>query len=179
MQSIKKDKSSKVTVRICTLSEVPATTHGTIIPDAVRVLVAEGLVPFRVYIGYNSFVQRWFPAAGQGLISKIVLVLINQQIAGVRKDIREIRVVCALEDISALILPQNASSRGIREGPYIPVELLVILCGIWQLPLNSQLIRYLLPVLKKPRILLTAPHVLSQDLPEDDIALLLYNSYDI
>ena len=161
------------------MPEVPAPAHGTVVPDAVRVLVAEGLVPFGVYIGDHSFVQRWFPAAGQGLITKIVLVLVNQQIARVCEDIREIRVVCALKDISALILPQNASSRGIREGPNVPVELLVILCGIWQLPLNSQLIRYLLPVLKKLRILLAAPHVLSQDLPQDDIALLLYNSYNI
>ena len=147
------------------MPEVPAPANCTVVPDAVRILVAEGLVPFRVYICDHSFVQRWFPAAGQGLITKIVLVLVNQQIAGVGEDIREIRVVCALKDIGALILPQNAPGGGIREGPYVPVELLVILCGIRLLPLHSQLIRYLLPVLKKPRILLAAPHVLSQDLP--------------
>jgi hypothetical protein len=161
------------------LPEVPSPADSTVVPDAVRVLVAEGLVPFRVYIGDHSFIQRWFPAAGQCLVAEIVLVLVYQQIAGVCEDIREIRVVCALKDIGALILPQNAPGGGIREGPYVKVELLVILCGIRLLPLHSQLIRYLLPVLKKPRILLAAPHVLSQDLPQDDIALLLSNSYDI
>jgi hypothetical protein len=65
------------------LPEVPAAAHGTVVPDTVRVLVAEGLIPFSVDIGDHSFVQRWFPAAGQGLITKIVLVLVNQQIAGV------------------------------------------------------------------------------------------------
>ena len=149
MQSIKKDKSSKVTIRVCALPEVPATAHGTVVPDAVRVLVAEGLVPFRVDIGDHSFVQRWLPAAGQGLVAEIVLVLIYQQIARVREDIREIRVVRALEDICTLILPQDAPSGGIWEGPDVPVELFFILCRVWLLPLYSQLIRYLLPMLKK------------------------------
>lgn len=149
MQSIKKDKLIKVTIRVCALPEVPATAHGTVVPDAVRVLVAEGLIPFRVDIGDHGFVQRWLPAAGQGLVAEIVLVLVNQQIVRVRKDVREIRVVRALEDIGTLILPQDAPSGGIWEGPDVPVELFVILCSVWLLPLYSQLIRYLLPMLKK------------------------------
>ncbi len=74
-------------MRVCVLPEVPATAHGTVVPDAVRVVVAKWLVPFRVNNGDDSFVQRWFPAAGQGLVTEIVLVLVNQQIPGVSQDI--------------------------------------------------------------------------------------------
>jgi hypothetical protein len=87
IQSIKKDKSSEVTVRVCALTEVPPTANGTVVPDAVRVLVAEWLVPFRVDIGDDSFVQRWLPAAGQSLVAEIVLVLVYQQIARVCEDV--------------------------------------------------------------------------------------------
>ncbi len=77
-------------MRVCILTDVPATAHHTVVPEAVRVLVAEGLFPFRVCFGDYISDQRWLPAAGQGFVTEIVLVLVNQQIAGVGEDIREI-----------------------------------------------------------------------------------------